>query len=39
MAPPIDVVGPRPRLGDVVAPLRSTLHQNSELPRAKTLGS
>jgi hypothetical protein len=23
MAPPIDVVGPRPRLGDVEAPLRS----------------
>jgi hypothetical protein len=23
MAPPVDVVGPRPRLGDVEAPLRS----------------
>jgi hypothetical protein len=31
MAPPVDVVGPRPRLGDVEAPLRSSLSSVAEV--------
>ena len=30
MAPPVDVVGPRPRLGDVEAPPRSRSSMSSE---------
>jgi hypothetical protein len=30
MAPPVDVAGPRPRLGDVEAPLRSRSSLSSE---------
>jgi hypothetical protein len=31
MAPPVDVVGPRPRLGDVEAPPRSSLSSVAEV--------
>jgi hypothetical protein len=38
MAPPIDVVGPCPRLGDVEAPPRSRLSLSSEA-ESEPLGS
>jgi hypothetical protein len=31
MAPPVDVAGPRPRLGDVEAPPRSSLSSEAEV--------
>jgi hypothetical protein len=43
MAPPVDVVGPRPRLGDVEAPPRSSLSsvavvESEPLGRARLKG-